>query len=115
MGPYAENISKLSLDELLQNLKNIEGAIKNTKDRIERTKRRIAINRLNAKNGSDRLRSLDETLAKWKGKHNVNDHALNAICEAAAEEIEQMKRDGRWDSDEGWFTTSELIRNSSEA
>ena len=64
MGPYADNISKLSLDELLQNLKNIEQTIKNTKDRIERTKRRIAINRLDAKNGSDRLGSLDKTLAK---------------------------------------------------
>ena len=51
MGPYADNISKLSLDELLQNLKNIKEAIKNTKDRIERTKRRIAINCLDAKNG----------------------------------------------------------------
>ena len=97
MGAYADNISKLSLDELLQNLKNIEETIKNTKDRIERTKRRIEINRLDALNGSNRLRSLHETLAKWKGKHNVHVHALNAICEAAAEEIEQLKREGKWD------------------
>ena len=105
MGIYAENISKLSLKELLQNLKNIEEVIKNTKDRIERTKRRIAINRLDAKNSSDRLRSLYETLEKWEGKHDVNNRAFNAICDEIGEEIEQMKRDGRWDSDEGWITS----------
>ena len=33
MGIYAENVSKLSLKELLRNLNNIEEAIKNTKNK----------------------------------------------------------------------------------
>ena len=96
MGIYAENISRLSFKELLENLENIERAIVETKLRIKKVERKIEKNILDAKNGSTRLSSLHEMLAKWKGKHNVNDHALNAICEAAAEEIEQFKREGKW-------------------
>ena len=101
MGIYAENISRLSFKELLENLENIERAIVETKLRIKKVERKIEKNILDAKNGSTRLSSLHETLAKWKGKHNVNDHALNAICEAAAEEIEQLKREGKWFCKEG--------------
>jgi hypothetical protein len=115
MGVYTENIFKLSIKELLKNLKDIEGAIKQTKARIERTEYKIERNLINARKGNYRLESLNESLAIWEGKHDVNNRAFNAICDEVAEEIEQMKRDGRWDSDEGWFTTSELIRNSSEA
>ena len=41
MGIYAENISRLSFKELLENLENIERAIVETKLRIKKVERKI--------------------------------------------------------------------------
>ena len=44
MGIYAENISRLSFKELLENLENIERAIVETKLRIKKVERKIEKN-----------------------------------------------------------------------
>ena len=100
MGVYTENIFKLSIKELLKNLKDIEGAIKQTKARIERTEYKIERNLINARKGNYSLESLNESLAIWESKHNVNLRAFEKKCDAVAEEIEQMKREGKLFSEE---------------
>jgi hypothetical protein len=100
MGVYADNISKLSMKEILENLKNIEEAIKNTKKRIERTKRRIKINHFDARDGSDILESLYHSLVIWENKLVVNSGRFNQLCDDVAEEIEQLMSEGKWDFDE---------------
>ena len=106
MGVYTENIFNLSLNDLVRNIKSLEMKVADDEKKIKRYEKRDE--------DPQKIEDLLDTQRSWQRKLHTTLRALDEKCDAAAEEIEQLKREGKWDSDEGSFTSSEVIRNSSE-
>ena len=100
MGVYTQNIHNLSLNDLVRNLENIEGAIATKKAQIQRIEKRNKNPLFAQKYGIAALASLNESLTIWENKHDVNNRALSALCDAAWEDNQQLKREGKWDCEE---------------
>ena len=79
MGYYTERVNRSSLKQILFNLKNLEKGLFYSKE-----------------NGSFN----GDTPEIIQSKLAVNNLALDAICDRAAEEIEQLKREGKWDCED---------------
>ena len=50
--------------------------------------------------GNERLAIVENSLCILENKLDINNRVLDEICNAAWEEIQQLKRDGKWDCDE---------------
>ena len=79
MGIYAERVNRSSLKQILHNLKYLEKGLVCAKE-----------------NGT----YVGDTAEIIQSKLAVNNLAFEAICDRACEEIEQLKRDGKWDCQE---------------
>ena len=92
MGVYTENIFNLSLKDLVRNIRSLEMKVADDEKKIKRYEKR----------GEDpqRIEDLLETQRIWQRKLHTNLRALDEKCDAAAEEIEQLKREGKWTCDE---------------
>ena len=92
MGVYTENIFDLSLKDLVGNIRSLEMKVADDEKKIKRYEKR----------GEDpqRIEDLLETQRIWQRKLRINLRALDEKCDAAAEEIEQLKREGKWTCDE---------------
>ena len=92
MGVYTENIFNLSLTDLVGNIENLERKVADDEKKIKRLQKRNKDPR--------KIESLLETQKIWQNKLDTNLRALEERCDAAAEEIEQLKREGKWTCDE---------------
>ena len=92
MGVYTENIFNLSLTDLVGNIENLERKVADDEKKIKRLQKRDKDPR--------KIESLLETQKIWQHKLDTNLRALEERCDAAAEEIEQLKREGKWTCDE---------------
>ena len=92
MGVYTENIFNLSLKDLVGSVRSLEMKVADDEKKIKRYEKR----------GEDpqRIEDLLETQRIWQRKLRINLRALDEKCDAAAEEIEQLKREGKWTCDE---------------
>ena len=92
MGVYTENIFNLSLNDLVRNIKSLEMKVADEDKKIKRYEKR----------GVDpqKIEDLRETQRIWQRKLYTNLRALDKKCDAAAEEIERLKREGEWYCDE---------------
>ena len=88
MGVYTENIFNLSLNDLVRNIKSLEMKVADDEKKIKRYEKRDE--------DPQKIEDLLETQQIWQRKLNTNLRALNKKCDAAAEEIEQLKREGKW-------------------
>ena len=79
MGIYTERVNSFPLNQILLNLKKLEKGLDYAKE--------------NGSFNGDAPEIIQNKLA-------VNNRALDAVCDRAAEEIEQLKREGKWDCDE---------------
>ena len=79
MGIYKQRVNRSSLKQILFNLKNLEKGLIHAKE--------------NGTYDGDTPEIIQSKLA-------VNNLAFDAICDRAAEEIEQLKRDGKWDCED---------------
>ena len=100
MGIYARNISNLSMKELDKNIRHIEEVIAEKKVQIQRIERRMTNPVFAEKYGNARLAILENSLCILENKLDINNHVLDEICDRTCEEIQQLKRDGKWDCDE---------------
>ncbi len=92
MGVYSDNIFNLSLTDLVRNIESLEMKVADDKKKIKRYKNRNEDPR--------KIEDLLETQKIWQHKLDTNLRALEEKCDAAAEEIEQLKREGKWYFDE---------------
>ena len=92
MGVYTENIFNLSLNDLVRNIKCLEMKVAEDREKIKRYEERDE--------DPQKIEDLLETQRIWQGKLRINLRALDEKCDAAAEEIEQLKREGKWNCDE---------------
>ena len=88
MGVYTENIFNFSLNNLVRNIKCLEMKVADDREKIKRYEKRDG--------DSQKIEDLLEMQQIWQRKLNTNLRALNKKCDAAAEEIEQLKREGKW-------------------
>ena len=88
MGVYTENIFNFSLNDLVRNIKCLEMKVADDREKIKRYEKRDG--------DSQKIEDLLEMQQIWQRKLNTNLRALNKKCDAAAEEIEQLKREGKW-------------------
>ena len=79
MGIYKERVNRSSLKQILSNLKNLEKGLVYAKE--------------NGSYDGDTPEIIQSKLA-------VNNLAFDAMCDRVAEEIEKLKRDGKWDCEE---------------
>ena len=92
MGVYTDNIFNLSLTDLVRNIESLEMKVADDKKKIKRYQKRNEDPR--------KIEDLLETQKIWQHKLDTNLRALEERCDAAAEEIEQLKREGKWTCDE---------------
>ena len=92
MGVYTENIFNLSLTDLVANIENLERKVADDEKKIKRLQKRNKDPR--------KIESLLYTQKIWQHKLDTNLRALEERCDAAAEEIEQLKREGKWTCDQ---------------
>ena len=92
MGVYTDNIFNLPLNDLVRNIKSLEMKVADDKKKINRYKRR--------NEDPQKIENLLETQKIWQHKLDTNLLALDERCDAAAEEIQQLKREGKWFCDE---------------
>ena len=92
MGVYTDNIFNLSLTDLVRNIESLEMKVADDKKKINRYKKRNEDPR--------KIENLLETQKIWQHKLDTNLLALDERCDAAAEEIQQLKREGKWFCDE---------------
>ena len=52
------------------------------------------------KYGNERLAIVENSLYILENKLDINNRVLDEICDRTCEEIQQLKRDGKWDCDE---------------
>ena len=88
MGVYTENIFNLSLTDLVRNIKNLEWKVADDNKKIKRYQKRNEDPR--------KIENLLEMQKIWQHKLDTNLRALEEKCDAAAEEIQQLKREGKW-------------------
>ena len=88
MGVYTENIFNLSLTDLVANIENLERKVADDEKKIKRLQKRNKDPR--------KIESLLYTQKIWQHKLDTNLLALDERCDAAAEEIQQLKREGKW-------------------
>jgi predicted RNase H-like nuclease (RuvC/YqgF family) len=88
MGVYTENIFNLSLNDLVRNIKSLEMKVADDEKKIKRYEKRDE--------DPQKIEDLLETQRIWLRKLHTNLRALDEKCDAAAEEIEQLKREGKW-------------------
>tara|TARA_B100002051_G_C16588134_1_gene561281 strand:+ start:195 stop:476 length:282 start_codon:yes stop_codon:yes gene_type:complete len=88
MGVYTENIFNLSLNDLVRNIKCLEMKVAEDREKIKRYEERDE--------DPQKIEDLLETQQIWQRKLHTNLRALDKKCDAAAEEIEQLKREGKW-------------------
>ena len=88
MGVYTENIFNLSLKDLVGNIRSREMKVDDDEKKIKRYEKRGEV--------PQRIEDLLETQRIWQRKLHINLRALDEKCDAAAEEIEQLKREGKW-------------------
>ena len=88
MGVYTDNIFNLPLNDLVRNIERLEMKVADDKKKINRYKKRNEDPR--------KIENLLETQKIWQHKLDTNLRALEEKCDAAAEEIEQLKREGKW-------------------
>ena len=79
MGIYTERVKRSSIKQIDHNLKTLEKGLVHAKE-----------------NGTYD----GDTPEIIQSKIDVNNRVLDEICNAAWEEIQQLKRDGKWDCDE---------------
>ena len=92
MGVYTENIFNLSLNDLVGNIRNLEMKLADDDKKIKRDEKRDE--------DPQKIEDLLDTQRIWQRKLHTNLRALDEKCDAAAEEIEQLKREGKWACDE---------------
>ena len=92
MGVYTENIFNLSLNDLVRNIKSLEIKVADDEKKIKRYEKRDEDHK--------KIEDLLDTQRIWQRKLHTNLRALDEKCDAAAEEIEQLKREGKWTCDE---------------
>ena len=92
MGVYTENIFNLSLNDLVRNIKSLEMKVADDEKKIKRYEKRDE--------DPQKIEDLLDTQRIWQRKLHTKLRALDEKCDAAAEEIEQLKREGKWNSDE---------------
>ena len=88
MGVYTENIFNLSLNDLVRNIKCLEMKVADDREKIKRYEKRDE--------DPKKIEDLLETQQIWQRKLHTNLRALDKKCDEAAEEIEQLKREGKW-------------------
>ena len=88
MGVYTENIFNLFLNDLVRNIKCLEMKVAEDREKIKRYEERDE--------DPQKIEDLLETQQIWQRKLHTNLRALDKKCDAAAEEIEQLKREGKW-------------------
>ena len=88
MGVYTDNIFNLSLTDLVRNIENIESKVADDEKKIKRYEKRNRDPR--------KIENLRETQKIWKNKLDTNLSAPKEKCDAAVEEIQQLKREGNW-------------------
>ena len=88
MGVYTENIFNLSLNDLVRNIKCLEMKVAEDREKIKRYEERDE--------DPQKIEDLLETQQIWQRKLHTNLRALDKKCDASAEEIEQLKREGKW-------------------
>ena len=88
MGVYTENIFNLSLTDLVGNIENLERKVADDEKKIKRLQK--------LKKDPRKIENLLETQKIWQHKLDTNLRALEERCDAAAEEIQQLKREGKW-------------------
>ena len=88
MGVYTENIFNLSLNDLVRNIKSLEMKVADDEKKIKRYEKRDE--------DPQKIEDLLDTQRIWQRKLYTNLRALDEKCDAAAEEIEQLKREGKW-------------------
>ena len=88
MRVYTENIFNLSLNDLVRNIKCLEMKVAEDREKIKRYEERYE--------DPQKIEDLLETQRIWQRKLRINLRALDEKCDAAAEEIEQLKREGKW-------------------
>ena len=92
MSSYSQNIHNLSLTDLVRNIEQLEARVAEDKKQIK----------LNEERGVDakEMEAIRNGHQIQQNKLDVNLRALDEKCDAAAEEIEQLKREGKWTCDE---------------
>ena len=91
MGVYTENIFNLSLKDLVGNIRSLEMKVADDEKKIKRYEKRDE--------DPQKIEDLLDTQRIWQRKLHINLRALDEKCDAAAEEIEQLKREGKWACD----------------
>ena len=92
MGVYTENIFNLSLNDLVRNIKSLEMKVADDEKKIKRYEKRDE--------DPQKIEDLLDRQRIWQRKLYTNLRALDEKCDAAAEEIEQLKREGKWACDQ---------------
>ena len=92
MGVYTENIFNLSLNDLVRNIKSLEMKVADDEKKIKRYEKWDV--------DPQKIEDLLDTQRIWQRKLHTNLRALDEKCDAAAKEIEQLKREGKWTYDE---------------
>ena len=88
MGVYTENIFNLYLNDLVRNIKSLEMKVADDEKQIKRYEKRDE--------DPQKIEDLLETQKIWQHKLDTNLRALEEKCDSAAEEIQQLKREGKW-------------------
>ena len=88
MGVYTDNIFNLPLNDLVRNIKSLEMKVADDKKKTNRYKGR--------NEDPQKIEYLLETQKIWQHKLDTNLRALEEKCDAAAEETQQLKREGKW-------------------
>ena len=88
MSSYSQNIHNLSLTDLVRNIEQLEARVAEDKKQIK----------LNEERGVDakEMEAIRNGHQIQQNKLDVNLRALDEIADAAFEEMEQLKREGKW-------------------